>query len=128
MASESKQPSDHVTVRRSTGNGFGPNEGWTGGPYYGSRGIFFADVDGDGRADAIVVNESLVSDPVTVPDVLELWGASAANIIYSAGLKYELIPSSKSNNGYVRYQLPRSGTVAERGSTVKLFLRYGSPL
>jgi hypothetical protein len=47
---------DTVTVRRSTGSGFGPNEDWTQGPYYGSRGIFFADVTGDGRADAIVLN------------------------------------------------------------------------
>ena len=46
-----------VTVRRSTGSGFGPNEDWTNGPYYGTRGTFFADVTGDGKADAIVVND-----------------------------------------------------------------------
>jgi len=35
---------------------FGANQTWAG-PYYGTRGTFFADVTGDGRADAIVVNE-----------------------------------------------------------------------
>ena len=47
---------DTVTVRRSTGAGFGANEDWTREPYFGSRGTFFADVTGDGRADAIAVN------------------------------------------------------------------------
>jgi FG-GAP-like repeat/Astacin (Peptidase family M12A) len=50
-----------VTVRRSTGSsvsGFSANEDWTGGPYYGEWGTFFADVTGDGRADAIVVNST----------------------------------------------------------------------
>ncbi|MBZ5491855.1 MAG: VCBS repeat-containing protein [Acidobacteriia bacterium] len=46
-----------VVVRRSTGSSFGPNEFWTTNPYFGSRGTFFADVDGDGKADAIVVND-----------------------------------------------------------------------
>ena len=41
--------------------GFGPNEDWTHGAYYGSRGTFFADVTGDGRADAIVVNDDTVT-------------------------------------------------------------------
>src|SRR5262249_3457022 len=54
-----------VTVRRNTGYDFGPssqaNEDWTHGPYFGSRGIFFADVTGDGRADAIVVNNDTVT-------------------------------------------------------------------
>jgi len=52
---------DTVTVRRSTGSGFGPNEDWTHGAYFGSRGTFFADVTGDGRADAIVVNDDTVT-------------------------------------------------------------------
>jgi len=39
---------------------FLPNEDWTHGPYYGSVGTFFADVTGDGRADAIVVNDTTV--------------------------------------------------------------------
>jgi hypothetical protein len=47
-----------VTVRRDTGSDFGPNEDWTHGPYFGTLGIFFADVTGDGKADAIVVNDS----------------------------------------------------------------------
>jgi hypothetical protein len=33
------------------------------GPYFGTPGTFFADVTGDGRADAIVVND----DTITVP-------------------------------------------------------------
>jgi len=37
---------------------FAPNEDWTHGSYYGA---FFADVTGDGRADAIVVNNVLTS-------------------------------------------------------------------
>jgi Astacin (Peptidase family M12A)/FG-GAP-like repeat len=50
-----------VTVRRSTGSvtlGFGANESWTTVPYFGTRGTFFADVTGDGKADAIVVNDN----------------------------------------------------------------------
>ena len=31
------------------------------GPYFGTRGTFFADVSGDGRADAIVVNDDTVT-------------------------------------------------------------------
>jgi len=40
--------------------GFGPNEAWTHEPYFGTRGTFFADVTGDKRADAIVVNADKV--------------------------------------------------------------------
>ncbi|WP_216673676.1 FG-GAP-like repeat-containing protein [Pyxidicoccus fallax] len=47
-----------ITVRRSTGSGFGAYETWTPEAYYGTRGTFFADVTGDRRADAIVVNDS----------------------------------------------------------------------
>ncbi|MFE7632023.1 FG-GAP repeat domain-containing protein, partial [Kocuria sp. NPDC057446] len=52
-----------VTVRRSNGQRFLPNESWTTNPYYGSRGdpVYFADVTGDGRADAIVVNDDKVT-------------------------------------------------------------------
>ena len=39
---------------------YGPNEAWTHEPYYGSRGTFFADVTGDGRADAIVINDDKI--------------------------------------------------------------------
>jgi uncharacterized protein YraI len=41
--------------------GFSSNESWTTNPYYGSRGTFFADVTGDGKADAIVVNNDRVT-------------------------------------------------------------------
>lgn len=37
------------------------NELWTDGPYYGSRVTFFADVTGDGKADATVVNDDRVT-------------------------------------------------------------------
>ena len=75
-----------VIVRRSTGRGFLLDEAWTTNPYYGTdrtgivdpyrlaadvaaarnpsyvdRGTYFADVTGDGRADAIVTNESGVT-------------------------------------------------------------------
>ena len=40
---------------------FGPNESWTNNPYYGTRGTLFADVTGDGKADAIVVNDDRVT-------------------------------------------------------------------
>ncbi len=47
-----------ITVRRSTGSQFAENEPyWTTEPYIGSEGTFFADVNGDGGADAIAVNE-----------------------------------------------------------------------
>jgi hypothetical protein len=51
-----------VTVRRNTGTDFGAdpnsNEDWTHGPFFGALGTFFADLTGDGKADAIVVNGS----------------------------------------------------------------------
>lgn len=46
------------------GNQFEPDkygQSWTSNPYYGSRGTYFADVTGDGRADAIVVNDDKVT-------------------------------------------------------------------
>jgi hypothetical protein len=46
-----------VTVRRSDGTKFLPNELWTDIGYAGEKGTFFADVDGDGKADAVVSNE-----------------------------------------------------------------------
>ena len=39
---------------------FAPNQEWTEEAFYGDRGTFFADVDGDGKADAIVVNDNRV--------------------------------------------------------------------
>jgi hypothetical protein len=52
---------DTITVRRSTGGGFGPNEDWTHGPCYGALGTFFADVTGDGKADCILVNNDTIT-------------------------------------------------------------------
>ncbi len=50
-----------VTVRRSNGNLFIPNQDWTHEAYFGTRGTFFADVTGDGKADAIVVNNDTIT-------------------------------------------------------------------
>lgn len=52
--------SDYTFHDPRLATGFGPNEDWTHGAYYGTRGTFFADVTGDGRADAIVVNDDTV--------------------------------------------------------------------
>src|SRR6195952_4465342 len=48
---------DRITVRSSTGNGFGPPKDWSHGAFYGQRGTFFADLTGDGKADAIAIND-----------------------------------------------------------------------
>jgi VCBS repeat protein len=74
-----------ITVRRSSGTGFLPNETWTSNPYYGSLGlapVYFADVTGDGRADAIVVNPSGVTvrpsnGSLFLPN--ELWTSQIGN-------------------------------------------------
>ncbi len=38
----------------------GNNLDWTWGPFFGERGTFFADVTGDGKADAVAINNSNV--------------------------------------------------------------------
>jgi len=50
-----------ITVRRSNSKLFTANEDWTHEAYFGTRGTFFTDVTGDGRADAIVVNDDTVT-------------------------------------------------------------------
>src|SRR5262245_44594777 len=40
---------------------FDSNEPWTSNPYFGDRGVVFADVDGDAKADAIVVNNDAIT-------------------------------------------------------------------
>ncbi|WP_344973447.1 VCBS repeat-containing protein, partial [Streptosporangium fragile] len=49
------------TAGVSRADSFTANESWTDNPYYGTRGTYFADVTGDGRADAIVVNDDRVT-------------------------------------------------------------------
>jgi hypothetical protein len=50
-----------VVVRQSNGASFLANEDWTAGvAYLGTWGNFFADVTGDGLADAIVINPNEV--------------------------------------------------------------------
>jgi SOS-response transcriptional repressor LexA len=44
-----------------TAESFTQSEDWTHGAYYGSKGTYFADVDGDGKADAIVVNDDKIT-------------------------------------------------------------------
>jgi hypothetical protein len=46
-----------ITVRRSDGTKFLPNETWTTEAFTGTHGLFFADVNGDGKDDAIVSND-----------------------------------------------------------------------
>ncbi|MCI1267170.1 MAG: VCBS repeat domain-containing M23 family metallopeptidase, partial [Saprospiraceae bacterium] len=48
-----------LVIRRSSPNstGFNRNEEWTEKPFFGTKYTFFADVDGDGLADAIAVSE-----------------------------------------------------------------------
>lgn len=41
-----------------------PAINWTGGAFYGTKGTFFADVTGDGAADAIAVNTNLLGSAV----------------------------------------------------------------
>jgi hypothetical protein len=55
-----------VTVRRSNGTQFLPNEDWTHGPYSVGNAAYFADVTGDGCADAIVINNLPTNSTVTV--------------------------------------------------------------
>lgn len=55
-----------VTVRRSDGTRFLPNEFWIAQPYVGTdtsghQNIYFADVNGDGKLDAIVSNKTEVA-------------------------------------------------------------------
>ncbi|WP_222425323.1 hypothetical protein, partial [Planktothrix tepida] len=45
-----------VYIRRSDGTKFLPNEKWTEIGYIGQNGTWFADVTGDGKADAIGSN------------------------------------------------------------------------
>ena len=56
---------DGIYVRPSTGSGFASASNWTGYPFYGDQPntfrTYFADVDGDGKADALVVNSNGVS-------------------------------------------------------------------
>ncbi|GEM_PF-2419371 len=40
---------------------FSDNQEWTTGPYFGTKGTFLADVNGDRKADAIVVNNDLIT-------------------------------------------------------------------
>ncbi len=44
----------------STGTGFGPPQGWSNVPFYGTRGTFLADVNGDRKADLVAVNDDSV--------------------------------------------------------------------
>ena len=48
-------------VMRENPASFSFEETWVDGPYFGSKGTHFADVTGDGRADAIVVNNEKIT-------------------------------------------------------------------
>lgn len=47
----------YITVRFSNGREFNWNSMLTTTPFFGTRGTFFADVNGDGKADGIAVND-----------------------------------------------------------------------
>jgi FG-GAP-like repeat len=50
-----------VTVARSTGTTFGPDEiWWSGGPFYGNHGSFVGDVDENSRADLIGIGDGYI--------------------------------------------------------------------
>jgi hypothetical protein len=49
---------DGVKVHTSSGSAFGASSSWTSAGVYGLLGTYFADVTGDGKADAIVVGDS----------------------------------------------------------------------
>jgi hypothetical protein len=49
-------PAQGISVELSAQSGFWPVSSWTTSPYTGSVTTAYADVTGDGRADAIVVN------------------------------------------------------------------------
>jgi len=57
---------NRVVVRPSTGSSFADNQDWTQDQYIGALGSFFADVNGDGRADAIVVNDASLNNRISV--------------------------------------------------------------
>jgi hypothetical protein len=62
-----------IAVRLSNGSTFGRGSIWQGGAYYGSRGTFFADINGDGKADVVVVNNNGVYARLSLGNV---FGAS----------------------------------------------------
>jgi hypothetical protein len=47
-------------VRRSTGTDFSGNEAWAQPTFWGNRGTYFADLTGDGKADAIAINDDSI--------------------------------------------------------------------
>ncbi len=49
---------NRITIRKSNGNEFLPNEDFTKEPFFGTIKTFFGDVDGGGKADAIAVNDN----------------------------------------------------------------------
>ena len=122
---------DTITVRRSTGHDFGPgphaNENWSHGPCFGKRGTFFADVDGDGKADCILVNE----DTTTVrrstghdfgggPQANEDWshGPCLGNLgTFFVDVTGEGRADCVLVNAAIQHGVAKSGTVTVRRST-----------
>jgi hypothetical protein len=67
---------DGIQVRLSTGTGFGISKTWAPS-FYGSRGTFIGDVNGDGKADAVAVNGNSTSVRVSSGSAFtqgRLWG------------------------------------------------------
>jgi FG-GAP-like repeat len=74
---------DKIRVRRSDGSSFGREEDWTDGLYGGEVGLFFADVTGDGKADAIAVDY----DKITVREAycIRFCGFNSPPIVWTRG-------------------------------------------
>lgn len=54
-------PGGGITIRRSDGSRFLPNETWSPAALVGVKGTYFADLDGDRRADLVISDASTVS-------------------------------------------------------------------
>jgi hypothetical protein len=58
-----------TTVKQSTGSSFGSQLAWSTSAFYGTRATLAVDVNGDGRADLVAVNDSSIWVMRSVPKV-----------------------------------------------------------
>lgn len=76
-----------VFVKLSNGSGFGATRQWAG-PFYGSRGTQFADVNGDGKIDAIAVNSNGATVRLSTGSSFAANGPVAPAVAASSGLRF----------------------------------------